>query len=92
MPRPRGVKKTLSEKIAEKEQNILDLTEKLAKEKAELKLLQDEYKEKQMGQLLNILEQNNLSIEMAEEILQDHLYGQAVKSPREDEDQDNDKE
>ena len=81
MPRPRGVKKTLSEKIAEKEQNISDLTEKLAKEKAELKILQDEYKEKQVSQLLNMLEHNNLSVEMAEEILQNHLYGQATELP-----------
>ena len=79
MSRPRGVRKTLSEKITEKEQNILDLTEKLAKEKAELKLLQDEQKEQNISHLLNVLEQNNLSIEMAEEILQNHLYGQATE-------------
>ena len=79
MPRPRGVKKTLYEKISDKEQNILELTEKLAKEKAELKLLQDEQKEQNLNHLLNVLEQNNLSIEMAEKILQNHLYGQATE-------------
>lgn len=76
MPRPRGVKKTISEKITEKEQNILDLTERLAKEKLELQQLKSALKEKQMNQLLQLMNQNNLDINTIELIIQNYISGQ----------------
>ena len=72
MPRPRGVKKTIEEKITEKEQLISELTEKLEREKEELKVLYDKQIERRTSQILSIMNDNNLSIEDIERIILEH--------------------
>lgn len=74
MPRPRGVKKTIEEKIAEKEQIIAELTDKLDKEKTELKILYDKQTEQKTKQILALLNDNNLTVENVEQIILQHLY------------------
>ena len=73
MPRPRGVKKTINEKIEEKELIIRELSEKLEKEKSELKVLLEKQKEQQTSQILSLMDKNNLSIEDIKEILLQHF-------------------
>lgn len=73
MPRPRGVKKTTEEKITEKEQLISELTEKLEREKEELKVLYDKQIERRTSQILSIMNDNNLSIEDIERIISEYI-------------------
>ena len=73
MPRPRGVKKTIEEKITEKEQLISELTEKLEREKEELKVLYDRQKEQRTSQILLLMNNNNLSIEDMERIISEYI-------------------
>lgn len=72
MPRPRGVKKTIEEKITEKKQLISELTEKLEREKEELKVLYDKQIERRTSQILSIMNDNNLSIDDIERIILEH--------------------
>lgn len=73
MPRPRGIRKTIEEKIEEKEVIISELSEKLAKEKEELKLLYDKQKEQKTSQILSIMDDNNLSIDDIKMIITNHI-------------------
>lgn len=73
MPRPRGIKKTIDEKIEEKELSIRELSEKLEREKSELKVLLEKQKEQRTSQILSLMDKNNLSIEDIEEILLQHF-------------------
>lgn len=73
MPRPRGIKKTIDEKIEEKELLIRELSEKLEREKSELKVLLEKQKEQRTSQILSLMDKNNLSIEDIEEILLQHF-------------------
>lgn len=73
MPRPRGIKKTINEKIEEKELSIRELSEKLEREKSELKVLLEKQKEQQTSQILSLMDKNNLSIEDIEKILLQHF-------------------
>lgn len=76
MPRPRGVKKTIEEKITEKEQLISELTERITREKEELKLLYDKQKEQRTALILGLMNDNNLSIEDVEMIITKHISEQ----------------
>lgn len=73
MPRPRGIRKTIEEKIEEKEMIISELSEKLAKEKEELKLLYDKQKEQKTSQILSLMDNNNLSIDDIKMIITNHI-------------------
>lgn len=73
MPRPRGIKKTIDEKIEEKELLIRELSEKLEREKSELKVLLEKQKEQRTSQILSLMDKNNLSISDIEEILLQHF-------------------
>ena len=73
MPRPRGIKKTIDEKIEEKELLICELSEKLEREKSELKVLLEKQKEQRTSQILSLMDKNNLSISDIEEILLQHF-------------------
>lgn len=73
MPRPRGIRKTIEEKIEEKELIISELSEKLAKEKEELKLLYDKQKEQKTSQILSLMTDNNLSIDDVKMIITNHI-------------------
>ena len=73
MPRPRGIRKTIEEKIEEKELIISELSEKLAKEKEELKLLYDKQKEQKTSQILSLMTDNNLSIDDIKMIITNHI-------------------
>ena len=73
MPRPRGIKKTIDEKIEEKELLIRELSEKLEREKSELKALLEKQKEQRTSQILSLMDKNNLSISDIEEILLQHF-------------------
>ena len=73
MPRPRGIKKTIDEKIEEKELLISELSEKLEREKSELKILLEKQKEQRTSQILSLMDKNNLSIEDIEKILLQHF-------------------
>ena len=73
MPRPRGIKKTIEEKIEEKELLISELSEKLEREKSELKVLLEKQKEQRTSQILSLMDKNNLSISDIEEILLQHF-------------------
>ena len=73
MPRPRGIRKTIEEKIEEKELIISELSEKLAKEKEELKLLYDKQKEQKTSQILSLMDNNNLSIDDIKMIITNHI-------------------
>ena len=73
MPRPRGIKKTIEEKIEEKELLISELSEKLEREKTELKILLEKQKEQRTSQILSLMDKNNLSISDIEEILLQHF-------------------
>lgn len=73
MPRPRGIKKTIDEKIEEKELLISELSEKLEREKSELKILLEKQKEQRTSQILSLMDKNNLSISDIEEILLQHF-------------------
>ena len=73
MPRPRGIKKTINEKIEEKELSIRELSEKLEREKSELKILLEKQKEQRTSQILSLMDKNNLSISDIEEILLQHF-------------------
>lgn len=79
MPRPRGVKKTINEKIEEKEVIIRELSEKLEREKSELKVLLEKQKEQQTSQILSLMDKNNLSIEDIEKILLQHFSQQSTE-------------
>lgn len=76
MPRPRGIRKTIEEKIEEKELIVSELSEKLAKEKEELKLLYDKQKEQRMAFILSLMNDNNLNIEDIEMIISKHISEQ----------------
>ena len=73
MSRPRGIRKTIEEKIEEKELIISELSEKLAKEKEELKLLYDKQKEQKTSQILSLMDDNNLSIDDIKMIITNHI-------------------
>lgn len=79
MPRPRGIKKTIDEKIEEKELLIHELSEKLEREKSELKVLLEKQKEQRTSQILSLMDKNNLSISDIEEILLQHFSQQSTE-------------
>lgn len=69
----RGQRKTIEQKIEEK-QNVIDALEvRIAKEKDELQALLDEQKLTKLEEIGTIIEGANLSMEEVEKILSDYV-------------------
>ncbi len=73
MPKGRGIRKSIDEKIAEKELSVKQLSDKLSKEKEELNELYAQKKEQRVNQILGLIEKNNLSIDAVEEIIEKYI-------------------
>ena len=73
----RGQRKPIEEKIREKEEVIAALKARVASEEKELAELKKEKREKEMEAISFLLEESNLSIEEAKEILGQHIAGMA---------------
>jgi len=69
----RGQKKSIEEKIAEKEELISALTIRLEKENSEFKALLNEQKQKEVRILHDFIKTYNLSIDEVIEVLQEYL-------------------
>lgn len=65
----RGVRKSIEEKIADKQELISALEVRVEKEKKELEALMAEQKQQEVESLYNFLKESNLSIDKATEIL-----------------------
>ncbi|MBQ7780820.1 MAG: hypothetical protein IJ405_02185 [Lachnospiraceae bacterium] len=73
----RGQRKPIEEKIREKEEVIAALKVRVSSEEKELAELKKEKREKEMEAISSLLEESNLSIEEAKEILGQHIAGLA---------------
>ena len=73
----RGQRKPIEEKIREKEEVIAALKARVASEEKELAELKKEKREKEVEAISFLLEESNLSIEEAKEILGQHIAGMA---------------
>ena len=69
----RGVRKTIEEKIAEKEEVIQALQVRIKAEKAELEGMYREKRDKDLEKLSQVLETSGLTPEDAANILQEHV-------------------
>lgn len=73
MPKGRGIRKSIDEKIIEKELSVQQLSDKLSKEKKELNELYAQKKEQRVNQILGLIEKNNLNIDVVEEIIEKYI-------------------
>lgn len=71
----KGTRRTLSERITEKEQMIAAITMRLDSEKKELKELQDKKKKHDLENLNKIIEESGLGMQQISDILQMHITG-----------------
>ncbi len=69
----RGQRKPIEEKIREKEEVIAALKVRVSSEEKELAELKKEKREKEMEAISSMLEESNLSIEEAKEIIGQHI-------------------
>ena len=69
----RGQRKTIEEKIAEKEEIIKALNIRLGKEDKELKALLSEQKQREVEILYKFIKTSHLSLNEATEVLQQYL-------------------
>ncbi|MDE7446070.1 MAG: hypothetical protein K2N15_10280 [Lachnospiraceae bacterium] len=69
----RGQRKTVEEKIAEKEELILALKTRLKSEQSELDALYKEKRDRDLEELSQLLEASGLNLEEASEILQEYV-------------------
>ncbi len=69
----RGQRKTVEEKIAEKEELILALRTRLKSEQSELDALYKEKRERDLEELSQLLAASGLNLEEASEILQEYV-------------------
>lgn len=69
----RGQRKTIEEKIAEKEELILALRTRLKSEQIELETLYKEKRDKDLDGINQILEESGLNVVEASEILQEYI-------------------
>lgn len=69
----RGQRKTIEEKIAEKEELILALRTRLKSEQSELETLYKEKRDKDLDGINQILEESGLNVDEASEILQEYI-------------------
>lgn len=73
----RGQRKPIEDKIREKEEVIAALKIRISSEEKELAELRKEKREKEMAAISSMLEESNLSIEEAKEILGQHIASAA---------------
>ena len=71
----RGQRKPIEDKIREKEEVIAALKARRSSEEKELAELRKEKREKEVAAISSMLEESNLSIEAAKEILGKHIAG-----------------
>ncbi len=69
----RGPRKTIEEKITEKEEMIKALQTRIKSEKEELETMYQEKREKDMARLSEVLKASGLTPDDAADILQEHL-------------------
>ncbi len=69
----RGQRKTIEEKIAEKEELIFALRTRLKSEQCELDALYKEKRDKDLDGINQILEESGLNVDEASEILQEYI-------------------
>lgn len=69
----RGQRKTVEEKIAEKEELILALRTRLKSEQSELEVLYKEKRDKDLEELNQLLTSSGLDLYEASEILQEYI-------------------
>lgn len=69
----RGQRKTVEEKISEKEELILALRTRLKSEQSELDALYKEKRDRDLEELSQILASSGLNLEEASEILQEYV-------------------
>lgn len=70
----RGQRKPIEEKIKEKEELIASLKTRLQAEEKELSEMQKEKQLKELEALSEILEEANMTVAEAREILEQHIY------------------
>ncbi|MCH5269240.1 MAG: hypothetical protein J1E83_00680 [Lachnospiraceae bacterium] len=70
----RGQRKPIEEKIREKEELIASLKTRLQAEEKELSEMQKEKQLKELEALSEMLEEANMTVEEAREILEQHIY------------------
>ncbi len=76
----RGQRRTIEEKIAEKEELIAALRTRLKSEQSELDALNREKKNTDLDSLNQLLESTGLDISEASDILQDYIQNRASQS------------
>ena len=76
----RGQRRTIEEKIAEKEELIAALRTRLKSEQSELDALNREKKNRDLDSLNQLLESTGLDISEASDILQDYIQNHASQS------------
>ncbi len=69
----RGQRKTVEEKISEKEELILALRTRLKSEQSELDALYKEKRDRDLEELGQLLESSGLNLEEASEVLQEYV-------------------
>lgn len=69
----RGIRKSLDDKIAQKEELIESLEIRLEKEKNELNEMVQEQRRQELDGLYEFLKNSNLSVDTATEILRGHV-------------------
>lgn len=74
----RGVRKSIEEKIADKQEVIDALEIRILKEKEELQMLINEQRMARLESLEELIDSSNLSIEEVSEILRQHIGEEEV--------------
>jgi hypothetical protein len=75
----RGVRKSIEEKIADKQEVIDALEIRILKEKEELQILVNEQRMARLESLEELIDSSNLSLEEVSEILRQHVDEEAVE-------------
>lgn len=70
---PRGPRKTIEDKIREKEEYIQALKTRLQSENRELEALKQEKRAKEIEEIAGLLEDSGVTVEQARNILEQHI-------------------
>ena len=76
----RGQRRSIEEKIADKEEIIKALQTRLKSEKEELESMYQEKREKDLAKLSEVLKESGLTPDDAADILKEHLENQQEKT------------
>lgn len=74
----RGPRKTIEDKIREKEELIQNLKVRLQSENKELEALKQEKRAKEIEEIAGLLEDSGVTIEQARDILEQHIAKESV--------------